>query len=348
MVHVMDMVRKLNSEINLITLDNDKIRTMCKKLLYDNRGRDRAMCDLTGLVKRSLDPPSGRLPQPDAFRPHPIIRQDLMDNDGNLRATDIGITWAGTDAFLHGVKVVGPRPATSTPYQPTGPRPEMSTPSQSAMSTPHQPTGPRPATSTPYQPATSTPYQPATSTPHQPTGPRPATSTPCQPVKDHGGCNKSTSGQPPTLPTCLEIPDTCTPLRRAPQENRQGYRPAAPIQRFNNKSLNWPSWFRNFRTVADVHVWDDNQRALQLVSYLDETAMNVVQELGDDELYDDDILVKLLGDRFDAASRVSASRYRFHGRLRRHHEDADSFADAITDLCHVGYPQSSPELRQNF
>ena len=27
---------------------------------------------------------------------------------------------------------------------------------------------------------------------------------------------------------------------------------------------------------------DGNQRALQLVSYLDETAMNVAQELGDD------------------------------------------------------------------
>ena len=78
-----------------------------------------------------------------------------------------------------------------------------------------------------------------------------------------------------------------------------------------------------------MHSWGDNQRALQLVSYLDETAMNVAQELGDDELYNYDILVKLLGDRFDPASRVLASRSRFHGRLRRHHEDADSFADAI-------------------
>ena len=76
--------------------------------------------------------------------------------------------------------------------------------------------------------------------------------------------------------------------------------------------------------------------------------MNVAQELGDDELYDYDILVKLLGDRFDPASRVSASRSRFHGRSRRHHEDADSFADAITELCRVGYPQSSSELRQEL
>ena len=128
----------------------------------------------------------------------------------------------------------------------------------------------------------------------------------------------------------------------------QSYRPAAPIQRFNNKSLNWPAWFRHFRAVADVHGWHKNQRALQLVSYLDETAMNIAYELGNDELYDYDILVKLLGDWFDPASRVSASRSRFHGWSRRHHEDADSFTDAFAELCHVGYPQSSPELRQEL
>ena len=127
-------------------------------------------------------------------------------------------------------------------------------------------------------------------------------------------------------------------------EARQGYRPAAPIQRFNNKSLNWPAWFRHFRAVADVHGWSKEQRALQLVSYLDETAMDVAQELGDNELYNYDALVKLLGKRFDPASRVSASRSRFHARSRRHHEDADAFAE----LCRVGYPQSPPELRQEL
>ena len=134
------------------------------------------------------------------------------------------------------------------------------------------------------------------------------------------------------------------PLHRTTQESRQSYRPATPIQRFNNKSLNWPSWFHHFKAVADIHGWDKDQRTLQLVSYLDETAMNVAQELADDELYNYDVLVKLLGDRFNPASRVSASRSRFHGRLRRHHEDADAYADSITELCCVGYPQSSSEL----
>ena len=137
-------------------------------------------------------------------------------------------------------------------------------------------------------------------------------------------------------------------MRRPPTETRQGYRPAAPIQQFNNKSLNWPAWFRHFRAVADVHGWNKNQRALQLVSYLDETAMNVAQELGDADLYNYDVLVKLLSDRFDPASRVSACRSRFHGRSRRHHEDADTFADALSELCRVGYPQSPAELRQEL
>ena len=76
--------------------------------------------------------------------------------------------------------------------------------------------------------------------------------------------------------------------------------------------------------------------------------MNVAQELADDELYNYDVLVKLLGDRFDPASRVSASQSLFQGRLRRHHEDADAYADSITELCRIGYPQSSPELRQEL
>ena len=212
------MVHKINNALGLLNRDNVEIRTVCNQLLRDNQARDQAINDLTGLAKKSLDSPSGHPPRPDTSQPHPIISQELIDGEGNLRASDIGITWAGPDTFLHGVKVVGP-----------------------ATSTPHQPTGHRPATSIPYRPATSTPYQL---------------------VEEHSGCHMFTPRQPPTLPACLEIPDTSAPLRRAHQETRQGYRTAAPIQRFNNKSLNWPAWFRHFRAVADVHGWDKNQRSL--------------------------------------------------------------------------------------
>ena len=152
------------------------------------------------------------------------------------------------------------------------------------------------------------------------------------------------TAQPPT-PSTLDVGDH---TRRPPPDVRPGYRPAAPIQRFNNRSLNWPAWFRHFRVVADVHGWNKEQMALQLVSYLDETAMNVAQELGDNDLYNYDVLVKLFSDRFDPASRVSVFRSRFHGRSRRHQEDADTYADALSELCRVGYPQSPPEMRQEL
>ena len=173
-------------------------------------------------------------------------------------------------------------------------------------------------------------------------------SMPYQPMREHDRDNTSTTALPPTQGTPETVSDVDIQLRRPSPEIRQGYRLAAPIQRFNNKSLNWPAWFRHFRVVADVHGWSKDQRVLQLVYYLDEAAMNVAQELGDNEQYNYDVLVKLLSDRFDPASRVSAFRSRFHGRSRRHHEDADEFADALAELCRVGYPQSPPELRQEL
>ena len=117
--------------------------------------------------------------------------------------------------------------------------------------------------------------------------PRSTTSTPYLSVWEHVSCNIST--RPPIQPTCLDINDVQVP--HVTTESRQSYCPAAPIQRFNNITLNWSSWFRHFKAVADIHGWNKKQHALQLVSYLDETAMNVVQELADEDLYNYYILV---------------------------------------------------------
>ena len=143
------------------------------------------------------------------MRPHPVIQSDMLDEEGNFRAADIGITWEDNETFLHSVRVVGPGPP-------------------------------------------------------RPTGMGPVMSTPYQLTREHDRDNTSTTAQPPTSVTPLTVPDAEIQLHRPPQAIRQGYRPAAPIQRFNNKSLNWPAWFRHFWAVADVHGWSKDQRALQL------------------------------------------------------------------------------------
>ena len=330
---IVNMIKTLNGAIAAISRDTASMQKAYMQLRAENVARDKTLADLAEIVKEYGLTSITR-------RPQPVLQEDVIDGDGNLRAADIGITWEDNETFLHGVRVVGPgpsrrpgmRPAMSTPQQPMGGRHRDDSPS-----TGHQQT--QPVMSTPYLPTLGQDRDDSTLTVHQQT--RPVMSTPYRPSLGQDRDLGPSSVRPVT-------PEVDYQTRRPPTETRQGYRPAAPIQRFNNKSLNWPAWFRHFRAVADVHGWNKDQRALQLVSYLDETAMNVAQELGDADLYNYDVLVKLLSDRFDPASRVSACRSRFHGRSRRHHEDADTFADALSELCRVGYPQSPAELRQEL
>ena len=285
---VTSMVKTLNDAIAAVSQDTAQIQQAYQQLRKDNLARDKALSDLTAMVKEYGASPAATRPY---GPPTPKMQTDVLDEDGNLRAADIGITWADNETFLHGVRVVGTRI-------------------------------PRPAG---HEPVMSTPYSEVR---NDDRGPSSITGRPSSPETIELGPEIITANRP-----------AAEHLHRPAVEVRQGYHPAAPIQRFNTKSLNWPPWFRHFRAVADVHSWSKD---------LDETAMNVAQELGDNDLYNYDVLIKLLGERFDPASRVSASHSRFHARSRRHHEDADAFADALAELCRVGYPQSPPELRQEL
>ena len=110
---VMTMVQKLNAQLGDIYTDNDKIRSVCDGLLRDYPLRDEAIENLTQLVKRAVDCMEPQRPHRDMAAPRAMVPSDLIDTDGNLRAADIGITWQGSETFLHGVKVVGPHTAGS-------------------------------------------------------------------------------------------------------------------------------------------------------------------------------------------------------------------------------------------
>ena len=117
---IMNMIKTLNGAIASVSQDAARIRRAYDQLCADNITRDKALADLSAMVKEYCSPPA-------PTRPHPVIQTDVLDEDGNLRAADIGITWAGNETFLHDVRVVGPGPprpsgigpAMSTPYQPT-------------------------------------------------------------------------------------------------------------------------------------------------------------------------------------------------------------------------------------
>ena len=123
---IVNMVKTLNGAIAAVSQDTGRIQRAYQQLCAENMARDKALAELTAMVREygsSLEAkrPYGR--SQGTNRPRPTIQAGVMDGEGNLRATDIGITWEGNETFLHGVKVVGPQFS-----RPVGQGPIMSTP----------------------------------------------------------------------------------------------------------------------------------------------------------------------------------------------------------------------------
>ena len=116
---IINMVKTLNGAIAAVSQDTAPIQRAYDQLQAENIARDRTLTDLAEIVKEYGSSPGNR-------RPQPVIQADVMDEEGNLRAANIGITWENNETFLHGVRVVGPGPprptgmgsVMSTPYQP--------------------------------------------------------------------------------------------------------------------------------------------------------------------------------------------------------------------------------------
>ena len=128
----------------------------------------------------------------------PRIRPELLDGGGNLRAQDIGITWQDGDTFLHGVRITGQRDDMEDNR-----RQRHHTPCQEELEDARR----RPAMSTPYP-------------------------------QSHGHLSGDTSTPGFPRPVYIEMSDTPAHHFAGPrQEGRPAHRPAAPIQRFNSKSI---------------------------------------------------------------------------------------------------------------
>ena len=133
---IVNMIKTLNGAIAAISRDTAYIQKAYEQLRSENVARDKALANLSEIVREYGLASTNR-------RPQPVLRE----------GADIGITWDDNETFLHGVRVVRPdssiqpgmRPAMSTPHQPIGRRDRDDFPS-----TVHQQT--RPVMSTPYRP----------------------------------------------------------------------------------------------------------------------------------------------------------------------------------------------------
>ena len=97
---IVAMVKTLNGAIAAVSQDTARIQRAYQQLCAENKARDRALANLTAMVRDYGSPQ-------ETTRPQPTMQADVMDGQGNLRAADIGISWKGNETFLHGVKVEG-------------------------------------------------------------------------------------------------------------------------------------------------------------------------------------------------------------------------------------------------
>ena len=96
------MVKTLNGAIAAVSQDTARIQRAYHQLCTENIVRDKALADLTTMVKEYGSSPVAIQPYgppTPAARPRPTMQADVLDEDGNLRAADIRITWEDNETF---------------------------------------------------------------------------------------------------------------------------------------------------------------------------------------------------------------------------------------------------------
>ena len=90
---VLQMVKTVRDQLTALVLDNTNIRAACDDLRRQCHSQRVAFGDLSRLVSQTReDREETRAYSHGETGPHPRVRQELLDAEGNLRARDIGIS----------------------------------------------------------------------------------------------------------------------------------------------------------------------------------------------------------------------------------------------------------------
>ena len=90
---IVNMIKTLNGAIAAIACDTASMQRAYQQLRSENVARDKTLTDLSEIVREYGLSPTDR-------RPQLVLREDVIDGDGNLRGADIGITGRTTRPFF--------------------------------------------------------------------------------------------------------------------------------------------------------------------------------------------------------------------------------------------------------
>ena len=143
--------------------------------------------------------------------------------------------------------------------------------------------------------------------------------------------------------TELRLNRTQTPAISTRPTKRSGFT-LTPVPRFVGRS-SWEQYRQVFEAIVRSNGWDDVTAALQLLSHLDENALNVALLVPESQRVLPRFLVKSLSDHYSSPERLAEYKCQFKRAFRRPGDDPSIFAIELETLARRAFVDIDPWIQ---
>ena len=108
----------------------------------------------------------------------------------------------------------------------------------------------------------------------------------------------------------------------------------------------WDAYRTQFQMLATVNGWSTQEKAAYLAVSLKGAAVNVLNGIPADQLYDYDTLLTALEARFGTGHQAELNRMKLKNRVRKREEGLTELAEEVEKLIQLAYPGADPTMTE--
>lgn len=142
---------------------------------------------------------------------------------------------------------------------------------------------------------------------------------------------------PPALASSPSVPSSLS--------DGGGQRPIQRPPQYDDQSP-WDAYKTQFEMLATVNRWTNQEKAAYLAVSLKGVAVNVLNSISPDKLYDYDALIIALEARFGNAHQAEVHRMKLKSRVRRREESLTELAEDVERLVRLAYPRADAPMME--
>ena len=106
----------------------------------------------------------------------------------------------------------------------------------------------------------------------------------------------------------------------------------------------WDAYRTQFQMLATVNGWSTQEKAAYLAVSLKGAAVNVLNGIPAEQLYDYDTLLAALEARFGSGHQAELNRMKLKNRVRKRDEELTELAEDVEKLIRLAYPDADPAM----